>query len=197
MNKRTVAFLGGTVGVILTVGGCGGTTYEYQVSGTVSGQHLDVDCPKSKKGVLSMEAVSFDTGKHKTTTKTKKSKTGKSAKAPKGKPTKSPTPTATKSAGSKTSPSATATRKPTQKAVRNVGVSLSEKPDKPERLKGLGVPNEPYKFRKGCKWEYEIFVLSGGHLYEQDVRKVDYQKCQRARVPKGQIYKLFPLCTKG
>jgi hypothetical protein len=199
MNKRTVAILGGTVGVILTLGGCGGTTYEYKVSGTVSGQHVDIDCPKSK-GVLSMEAVSFDTGKNKS--KKSKSKgssaTGSKSAKPKSKVSKTAKTKTLGSTGSKASPKATTTKRPTQKTIQNVGVLLSEKPDKPEKLKSLSVPREKYTaFRKGCEREYEIFVLSGGHLYEQDVRKVDYNNCQRARAPKGRIYKLFPLCTKG
>lgn len=196
MNKRTVTFLGGTVGAILTLSACGGSTYQYGVSGQVLGQQVDIECPKTS---LSMEAVSFDTGKHKAKTKAKSKTTSSKSKEPKAEKSKK----ASKSKGSKstspkTSPTATATKRPTQKPVRNVGVSLSKKPEKPEKLKGLGVPHQKNpKFRKGCEREYEIFVLSSGHLYEQDVRKVDYNNCQRAWAPKGQIYKLFPLCTKG
>lgn len=198
MNKRTVTFLGGTVGAILALSACGGSTYQYGVSGQVLSQQVDIECPKTN---LSMEAVSFDTGKHKAKTgsghkSSSKSKASKEPKAEKSK--KASKSKGSKSTSPKTSPTTTATKRPTQKSVRNVGVSLSKKPEKPEKLKGLGVPHQKNpKFRKGCEREYEIFILSGGHLYEQDVRKVDYNNCQRAWAPKGQIYKLFPLCTKG
>lgn len=83
----------------------------------------------------------------------------------------------------------------TPKPVKNKGVKLSKKPDKPERIKSGKVPGPKFKFAgDGCETEYEIFVLADdGYLYEQDVRKSDFDNCAQMRVKK----KLFPLCTKG
>lgn len=88
---------------------------------------------------------------------------------------------------------------PTATPVKNKGVKLKEKPEKPEKLKGKKLPKLKYKFKpEGCETEYEIFVLADDdYLYEQDVRRVDYDKCLKAKVPAGKKSKLFPLCTKG
>lgn len=201
MNKKALTFLGGTAGFIFALSACSGDTYEYTVSGDVVSQQIDYKCPK---GTLSMEAVAFTTGKHKSTRSGSSSDSG-TASSPK--PTKtssngagrratspSPTPTRTASATSTATPVRTAT--PTPAPVRNKGVTLSSKPDKAEKLRALP---KALVWHKGCKVDdYEIFVVDKkGDLYEQDVRKADYNNCARAGIPKGKKYKLFPLCTKG
>lgn len=199
MNKSTVTILGGTVGLILTVSACGGSTYDYEVSGQMVDQQISVECPK---GALSLEAVSFEVkgggkGGKKGKAKSKKAKKNSST-SQQSRPTASATPKAPSTRVTST-PGVTPSTKTTRKPVKNVGVTLSEKPEKPERLKGLTVPKQNTTiWRKGCETEYEIFVLAkDGFLYEQDVRLVDYKKCRNAKTPKGQDKKPFPLCTKG
>lgn len=213
VNKKTVVILGGTVGLILGASGCASSTYEYQVSGDVVSQQIDYKCPKK---TLSMEAVAFVTGKHKSTgsgskkksdsgsgkkddssgTVAKKDSSGsspKSTKTPSATPSKKGTDTGT---GTSRSTTRTASATPSPKPLRNKGVTFSSKPDKPEKLRS--VP-KVITWHKGCKVDdYEIFVVDKkGNLYEQDVRRTDYNNCARAGIPKGKKYKLFPLCTKG
>lgn len=210
MNKKTVMIASGVVGLILATSACGDETYEYQVSGPVEGQQIDYDCPGED---IAMDAVAFVTGGKKPggtkktesdsgdTSSDNKSDTKKvekkpQAQAPAVKPsTKSPSPTASKGATKAPTRAASATPSP----VKNKGIKLKSKPEKPEKLKTGKLPKLKYKFKpKGCETEYEVFVWGkGGYLYEQDVRKVDYDKCLAAKVKAGQKAKLFPLCTKG
>lgn len=210
MNKKALTFLGGTAGFIFALSACSGGTYEYTVSGNVVDQQIDYTCPKR---TLSMEAVAFTVGHHKSNSSSKSSSSKSKSKSGSGKvakkPTKasgtasSPKPAKTSSTGtgkktisSTPSPARTASATPSPKRVRNKGVTLSSKPDKAEKLRTLP---KALAWRKGCKVDdYEIFVVDRkGDLYEQDVRKADYKNCLRARVPKGQTNKLFPLCTRG
>lgn len=209
MNKKTVMIGSGALDLILGLGACGTETYEYQVSGEVLEQYVDYDCPGAD---LALDAVSFELrggkgGKKKSDSNSSDTDTDSGTEqqaAPQAKSTataKAPTktPKATTGTSSKGgTKSATPSPTPTVKKVSNKGVKLSKKPEKPEKLKGLVVPKPVYKVKpKGCETEYEIFVLSGGKLYEQDVRKVDFDKCGRAPIPKGYTNRLFPLCTKG
>ncbi|QBZ72015.1 hypothetical protein SEA_KRADAL_117 [Streptomyces phage Kradal] len=213
MNKKTVMIASGVVGLILATSACGGETYEYQVSGPIEGQQIDYDCPGED---IAMDAVAFVTGKGgggkkssnssdsdstdsggSTTTNRKQDRSSgtTSSKAPSTSTSKAPSraPSTSTSTGPRSaSPKAS-------QSVANKGASLKSKPEKPEKLKTKKLPKLKYKFKpKGCETEYEIFVWGkGGYLYEQDVRKVDYDKCLAAKVKAGQKAKLFPLCTKG
>lgn len=162
MNKRTVAFSGGIAALALALSACGSDSYEYQVSGVVEAAQVDYDCHG-----LSMEAAAF-------VVKPVPRRTAKTSKP------------ATKRQGSGSGTSSGTVRK----APSNKGVKLTKKPDKPERV--FKVPTVKYKTKRhGCKNEYELFVRNRDGLFEQDVRKVDYDKClDRKREP-------FPRCTNG
>lgn len=219
VNKKTVKIASGAAGIILAVSACGTDTYDYEVSGLVQGQQVDYDCPNE----LSMDAVAFTAGKNKgtgskttksesdsdssssdsgstnTTTRQQRSSGATSSKAPSKAPsrTSSKAPSKAPSATTGTIPrSASPSVKP---SVKNKGAKLKSKPEKPEKLKGKKLPKVKYKFKpKGCETEYEIFVTADdGNMYEQDVRKVDYDNCVAAKIPAGKKAKLFPLCTKG
>lgn len=197
MNKKTVMIASGATGLILTLGACGTETYEYQVSGIVETQQVDYECP----GVdIAMDAVAFEA---KPVPKKKPDGNSANDSEVKAKPTPKPSSSTTKpSSGSskkgtptaKSSPTASASKTgKTSKKPSNKGVKLNKKPEKPEKVKNGKVPKLKYTFKpKGCEAEYEIFVTDGsGNLYEQDVRKVDYDRCAQLRVKT----KLFPGCT--
>jgi hypothetical protein len=213
VNKKTMKIASGVTGLLLAASACktgnGSDTYDYEVSGIVQGQQVDYDCPNE----LSMDAVAFVTGKGgggKSSGKKSSSDSSSSdssdssdssttSKAPSKAPSKAASTPASKapSTGSGTSQrSASPSAAP---SVKNKGVKLKKKPEKPEKLKGKKLPKVKYKFKpKGCETEYEIFVLADdGYLYEQDVRKADYDNCVKAKIPAGKKNKLFPLCTKG
>lgn len=202
MNKKTAMIGAVVLGSVLTVSGCKGDTYQYEVSGTVDTQQLDYEnCPK---GSLAMDLVAFDAGHGKGNSSGSGSKGD--SKSSKG-DTKSDSDSKAKAdSGSKASPKASSTGRssgrstsstPTGKSsatatktARPKGVTLNKKPEKPEKV--TSVPKSG-KWRKGCDTEYEIFVRSDkdGELYEQDVRKVDYENCLEA--PGDPKY--FPGCT--
>jgi len=214
VNKKTMTIVSGVATGILALSACGSGTYDYQVSGAVQAQQLDYDCPNEN---VAMEAVAFVAGKG----GGKKSGGGSAGKKSSDKkadsdsaieqeakqePVKKPTPTpSAKSGTSRRGTSSTPSQKsspkpsPTATKVKNKGVKLKQKPEKPEKLKGKQVPKLKYKVKPhGCETEYEIFVLTDdGDLYEQDVRQVDYEKCLAAEIPTGLKSKLFPLCTEG
>lgn len=223
VNKKTVKIASGAAGIILAVSACGTETYDYEVSGLVQGQQVDYDCPNE----LSMDAVAFVTGKgggskgsknsgsssssdssdsdsssssnNNTTTNNRQQQNRASGTTTSKAPSSAASAPASKapSTGSGTTQrSASPTATP---SVKNKGVKLKKKPEKPEKLKGKKLPKLKYKFKpRGCETEYEIFVLANdGNLYEQDVRKVDYDNCLKAKIPAGKKSKLFPLCTKG
>ena len=225
VNKKTVKIASGAAGIILAISACGTDTYDYEVSGLVQGQQVDYDCPGED---IAMDAVAFVTGGNKGGSKGSKtssgnssssesdgdassssdSKTQKQGKAVSGTTTsKAPSKTPSKAASTPASKTPSTGSGTTQRSaspsvtptVKNKGVELKKKPEKPERLKGKKIPKLKYQFKpKGCETEYEIFVLADdGYLYEQDVRKVDYDNCVAAKVPAGKKNKLFPLCTKG
>lgn len=215
VNKKTMTIVSGAATGILALSACGGGTYDYQISGLVQGQQVDYDCPND----LSMDAVAFvagnggggkkssgkkssksdDTSDSDSDTTSQQQKSAVSGTTATKTPSKAPSASASQkpSTGSGTSQrSATPSATP---SVKNKGVKLDKKPEKPEKLKGKKLPKVKYKFKPdGCETEYEIFVLADdGNLYEQDVRKVDYDKCEAAKIPAGKKNKLFPLCTKG
>lgn len=197
---------------ILALSACGTETYEYKVSGTVQGQQIDYDCPGED---VALDVVAFEAGSgggtggkgtgntgssRKTTTDSDNSDDSGERAAPQDKKvvTKAPSKAPTTSTGSGDGVKA-ATPTPTVKKVSNKGVKLKSKPEGSKKLKGLKVPKVLHKVKpKGCETEYEIFVLaSDGYLYEQDVRRADYESCEMAKIPSGEKTKLFPLCTKG
>jgi hypothetical protein len=203
MNKKTVTITSGALGLILLTA-CGGTeTYSYQVSGVVQAQQVDYDCPGED---IAMDAVAYVAGSGKGSSSGggsgKKSNnnsdndsdvSSSDKKAPASKAPASKAPST--SGGGGTTSKAPSSPAPS-KTPSNKGVKLKDKPEKAEKLKGLKVPKVKYAIKpKGCETEYEIFVLSGNTLYEQDVRRVDYDKCLTAKTTAGK--KLFPLCTKG
>ena len=211
VNKKTASIVAGAAGIILGVSGCSTSDYEYDISGDVIGQQLDYDCPKGSKN-LAIDLVAFEAGKGRPGGSTKKSSGGSKSSSSDSK-TKTATPKPVKSSSAATSKTgqSTGTNKsgqstakntstPAPKKTSNKGVKLSKKPDSPDRLnRTRTLPKVKYKYRpKGCKTEYEVFVVaSDGYTYEQDVRSEDYRACERAKVPAGKKYKLFPLCTKG
>lgn len=70
----------------------------------------------------------------------------------------------------------------------NKGVQLSRKPDKPHRIAHIPVVHGTRP--SGCKVDdYELYIMSNGDLYEQDVRAADYHACLE------QALMMFPLCT--
>lgn len=158
--RRKLAISLGGATLALTLVACTGDTYEYAVSGVVEAGQIDYDCPRS----LSMEPAGFVTGKH-----------GR---------TKSPRSTTRRSGSSTGSRSRTRSSTPVSK-----GVKLKKKPDSAERVSKVPTPKYRSKPR-GCKVDdYELFIRSNGSLYEQDVRKVDYDKCLATKSAR------FPRCT--
>jgi hypothetical protein len=188
MNKKTAAIASGATGLILTLGACSTATYQYTVSGRVQGQQITYDCPGED---VALDTVAFTAGGK------KKNNNGVGAASP-SRPPASNKPSGRNTGKSSSGTTASSTPKPSTTAAKvksNKGVTLSEKPEAPEMVKSGKVPSPPSRLNlRGCKVDdYEIFVLDGnGVLYEQDVRKVDYNKCNAY---KGTI-KLFPRCTK-
>lgn len=188
VNKKTAMIASGIAGTILALSACGTGSYEYQVSDVVQAEQIDWDCPGED---IAMDAVAFVAKPTKPSKTSKKSDSKKSDDKGDNKKDSKKSSKSAKSGDTKTSDKKSATPKP----VKNKGVKLSKKPDKPERIKSGKVPGPKFKFAgDGCETEYEIFVLADdGYLYEQDVRKSDFDNCEQMRVKK----KLFPLCTKG
>jgi hypothetical protein len=221
VNKKTAVIASGAAGIILAVSACGTDTYDYEVSGLVQGQQVDYDCPGED---IAMDAVAFVSGGKGGNKGSKKSssdssssdsdsdssssdgnKTQKQGKAAASGSTPSKAPSKAASTPASEAPSTssgTNQRSSSPSAappVKNKGVKLKKKPEKPQKLKGKKFPKVKYKFKpNGCETEYEIFVLADDdYLYEQDVRKADYDNCVKAKIPAGKKNKLFPLCTKG
>lgn len=180
---------------ILALSACAPETYEYEVSGTVQAQQVDYDCPGED---VALDAVAFvaRTGGTSGGKGSRSSNSGSGSSSSDSDSGSSKNSGSSNSGGSSSGSSGSSSSKgssPATKAPKNKGVTLSKKPKKAEKLKGKKTPKVKYKFKpKGCETEYEIFVLADdGSLYEQDVRKVDYDKCEAAE------RKLFPLCTEG
>lgn len=200
MNKKTVAITSSAVAIAMALSACGTKSYSYDVSGTVEGQQVDYDCPGED---LAMSAVAFVTGKSGSSGGSSSSSSGKSSSSSSGSSggSKSGSGSSSQRQGSSSgsNSNSNSNSKSDPKPVKNKGVKLDKKPDRPERLKSMTLPRllVPASL-KGCEKEYEVFVLAkDGYLYEQDVREVDYRKCEDAKIPAGQKAKLFPLCTKG
>jgi hypothetical protein len=221
VNKKTAVIASGAAGIILAVSACGTDTYDYEVSGLVQGQQVDYDCPGED---IAMDAVAFVSGGKGGNKGSKKSssdssssdsdsdssssdsnKTQKQGKAaasgstPSKAPSKAASTPASKAPSTSSGTNQRSSSPSVTPSVKNKGVKLKKKPEKPEKLKSKKLPKLKYKFKpKGCETEYEIFVLADdGYLYEQDVRKADYDNCVKAKIPAGKKNKLFPLCTKG
>jgi hypothetical protein len=220
VNKKTVVIASGAAGIILAVSACGTDTYDYEVSGLVQGQQVDYDCPNE----LSMDAVAFVTGKgggggrssskksssdssssdssdssDSSSTTTNRQQNRSSGTTASKAPSKAASTPASKAPSTSSGTNQRSSSPSAAPPVKNKGVKLKKKPEKPQKLKGKKLPKVKYKFKpKGCETEYEIFVLADdGYLYEQDVRKADYDNCVKAKIPAGKKNKLFPLCTKG
>jgi hypothetical protein len=193
VNKKTIAVLTGTVILPLAAVGCSGgssKTYSYEVSGVVEAAQVDYEC----KGDLDMEAASFVVGRAKP--KPKKADSGDSSSDSGDNKQEEPAKknVATPKAPANKAPSkAPASRTPASRSkepAKSGGVKLSKKPDKPERVTKIKPPKYKHK-PKGCHEEYELFVKNREGLFEQDVRKVDYDNClDKAR-------ERFPACTKN
>lgn len=177
VNKKTIAILTGTVILPMTAVGCSGgsdKTYSYEVSGVVEAAQVDYEC----KGDLDLEPASFTAGRTKPEPKKAESDDSSSdsdfGDSEKKKPAKK---------------DVAASKAPASKAPsKSGGVKLSKKPDKPERVTKIKPPKCKHK---GCHEEYELFVKNREGLFEQDVRKVDYDNClDKAR-------EHFPACTKN
>lgn len=182
MNKkfRTIA-AGATVG-ILALTGCTEDTYGYEVSGTVEARQIDYDCPNED---VAMDAVAFVAGSGRGSGSGKSSKSsGKSSDAKSDKNSGSSdsvdrAPNSAPSSRSTKAPTTSSTTRPSTPATRaSGGVKLKKKPAKPEKVKGDKAPKPLYaKKPKGCETEYELYVRNDDGLFEQDVRREDYDNC--------------------
>ena len=180
MNKKNIVIVSGTVAALFTLSACGGDKYEYEAKGKVVANQIEwEDCDMEQ---LSMDLVSFS------------SKTGgTSGGGGKGNSNSGSSKSNSTSGGSTSgdSTSGGSGGNVNVKKNENKGVKLSEKPSKPEKLKKLPKLNVTSK-GKGCEAEYELFVQEpDGDLWEQDVRKADYEKCI------AQFKQLFPACTRN
>lgn len=221
VNKKTMVIVSGTAGLVLGLSACGTETYDYEVSGAVEAQQVDYDCPGED---IAMDTVAFVAGTGRgssggsggrssnnsrsdsdsgSSNSNSNSNSGSNSRRQQNGSTPSAGSGKGSTSGSSSNSSSGSTSQrsssPSAKPVKNSGVKLSKKPEKPEKVKGKKVPKLKYKVKpKGCETEYEVFVLADdGNLYEQDVRKVDYDNCVTAKVPAGKKNKVFPLCTKG
>lgn len=197
-QKKTVVIASGVAAVALFATGCSGSDkYEYGVSGKVQSQQIDYDCPGEN---LSMEPVGFGektTGGSGGKSSSRSTTSDGDGNGNAGKAKKEPSQKKDESDGGGTGGgSNSGSNKVSKPSKKNKGVKLSKKPDSPQKVKKA---TKSFDVKpKGCENEYEIFVLDKkGNLYEQDVRKIDYNKCLAAKVPSGEKAKLFPLCTKG
>lgn len=175
MNKkfRTIA-AGATVG-ILALTGCTEDTYSYEVSGTVEARQIDYDCPNED---VAMDAVAFVAGKGGTSGGGSRSGSGGSSGGSSGKSSGS-TGKSGKGSGSTSTSGGTLGSSSTGKSTKTgSGVKLKKKPAKPEKIKGGKVPKPLYaKKPKGCETEYELYIRNDDGLFEQDVRREDYDNC--------------------
>lgn len=194
VNKNMLVLASGTAVAVLGIAGCSqgsSETYRYEVSGTVESAQVDYEC----KGDLNTDPIAFVAGRGGGTGSSTRKSSGGSRSSSKAKagsseartPSARSTTPATAPTGKSKTPSsarATAALKP------NKGVSLSKKPDKPERVTKVKPPK--YKSKpKGCRNEYELFVRNKDGLFEQDVRQVDYERCS------DKPRELFPACTSN
>jgi hypothetical protein len=190
-QKKTVVIASGVVAVALLTGCSTSDKYEYSVSGKVHSQQVDYDCPGEN---LSMEPVGFGEkggatggGSSSSSSGGSRSSSNRSSNNDGG---------GSGGSGGGSNDSNSGSNKVSKPSKSNKGVKLDKKPDSPQKVKKA---KKSFDVKpKGCENEYEIFVLDKkGNLYEQDVRKTDYDKCLSAKVPSGEKAKLFPLCTKG
>ncbi|MFE0472456.1 hypothetical protein ACFW2V_12665 [Streptomyces sp. NPDC058947] len=167
-----------------------GGPYEYGISGTVQAWQVDYECGDS----LAMEPAAFTDGKGKGGGSSSRkqgggydsSDTGEALQGSTPKPLTKNTSTPSAPRMSKTPPTARPTASPT-KAVK--GVKLTEKPDRPVRI--TKVPSPTYTTKpRGCETEYELFIQNDSGLFEQEVRRVDYNHCSK----RGHK---FPACTSS
>lgn len=175
VNKKKILATAGSVFLALGAFGCsggGGKTYSYKVTGTVEAAHIDYECGDS----LSMEPVGFNAGRG------GGSSSGGSRSGGSG------TSGGSKGRGTVNKDNSSSSVQKDSKRPASTGVRLTKKPDKPERVSRVEVPAFASK-PKGCKEEYELFVRNRDGLFEQDVRKVDYERCSDKAREK------FPACT--
>lgn len=178
MNKRIAVVAAGALTGVLVLSGCANTSYEYEVSGTVEAGQIDYDCPDG----AAMDTVVF-IAKSKPGGSGTSGSSGKTAKKP------STSTGSNKTADKDSTPSKSTPTTPVKKPSGK-GVKLSEKPDKAERVSKVPKVQHPANL-SGCETEYELFVKNADGLFEQDVRKVDYDKCTDS----GR--ESFPSCTKN
>jgi hypothetical protein len=197
MNKNLVTTATGIVILALGAFGCqdSGKKYRYEVSGVVEAVQTDYECGED----LALEPAAFVAGKGGGGSSGKKSGTSGSGSNADGvqqggdsgrvAATKPPNKKAEAPSPRRTSQSP-ATSRPNSGAPQKSGVQLSKKPAKPKRVTKI-VPPKGSKRPEGCETEYEVFVRNSDGLFEQDVRKVDYDHCS------DQVREPFPACTEN
>jgi hypothetical protein len=158
----------GAASLVLTSSACSGSAYEYDISGVVQSGQIDYDCPRH----LSMEDMGFITGSGDGKSPSKRSSSSSSSRRSKS----------TKKAD-RAGPEVRVKSSPKS------GARLSKKPDKPQRITGIPKPRYVKKPRGCAVDDYELYILNGDDLYEQDVRRVDYDKCLDTK------HEHFPRCT--
>lgn len=182
MKKKSGLVLASTIGAISMVVGCGADTYRYEVSGTVEERQIDYDCPGED---VAIEPVGFQAGRSKPKPKPKNNTSDDASSAD------SPTAAPKTERPSRTSaPIAAPTRtgSPTKAPKGGTkGVELKEKPAKPVKIPKFLKAAIPISL-VGCKEEPELFVRNADGLFEQDVRREDFDKCLKGDV--------FPACTE-
>jgi hypothetical protein len=174
----------GSAALLTLAAACtGGSSYQYRVSGMVEAAQIDYDCHQN----LAMEPAGFVTGNRGRTSSSSGSGSSNLRKAPTPRRTSPSRP----QGGSSVRQPGLSKKTPVTKKPSSRGVTLSRKPDKPERITKVPIPKYRHK-PHGCKVDdYELFIRNSNGLFEQDVRHVDYLNCTERKLM------AFPRCTKN
>lgn len=192
MKKKSSLILASTIGAMSLLVGCGADTYRYEVSGLVEERQIDQDCPGED---VAMEPIGFSAGRPKPKPRPVSSDTDSDTveappartQAPRATRTPSSAPTGSQNPTRTQNPTPTRSA-PTSRPVNNTkGVKLDKKPAKPVKVPKFLKAALPLSLA-GCKEEPELFIRNDDGLFEQDVRRIDYDKCLKGDP--------FPACTE-
>lgn len=178
MKNRKASLLAGALsGTILILSACADEeSHEYAVRGPVKHRQIDYDCPGED---VALAPVAF-------------AKTGGASGARSGgsgpSNSKPRVNRPADDAGDPSTGGGTRSRgtPAERRAVHPGGVKLDKKPKKPTKVADF-TPSVHVAVPKGCATEYELFITADGALWEQDVRREDYVRCQEGET--------FPACT--
>lgn len=192
MKKKSSLILASTIGAISLVAGCAGDSYRYEVSGVVEARQIDYDCPGEDVAMapIGFQAAVAGRPKPPPRSNTSTSDTPDTAEAPRSS-NRTPSTAPSKAASSAPGRSAPASSAPvrTERPVKkSKGVKLDKKPAKPVKVPKFLKAALPLSLA-GCKEEPELFIRNADGLFEQDVRRVDYDRCPEKSD--------FPACTEG